>query len=529
MPKKIFLVLIALMMMFSAAEAASEKILFIPHDNRPVSRQQPAEVIEQLGYEVLMPAPELITQPLELWHWLDENAPSASAAVLSSDALLYGGLFDSRKHEIPIAELSARVENFKTLRTSHPDLKLYAFGSLMRTPSFGTEGDIEEPAYYGKHGGDIFSLTALLDKQETDTLTAEEIQQLDELKNKIPAEVLNDWFARREKNLSATKQLIDFAAAGVVNCFIIGRDDNAPLCQTHRENRQLTAYIKSLDVSERTVQSHAGIDEYAMLLLARAVNDLRDICPSVYVEFNRGVGAKTVPDFSDEELGISIRDEISLAGGVKINNPARADFVLFVNTDMNGKTYETHNSFPPQSLTSREKRHLRRSAKYFSSKVAEAVEKNFPVGIADVSFANGADNALMAQLQKKNLLYKLQAYSGWNTATNSSGFVIGTGVLTKHMSRASRDKLLTRRYLDDWAYQANVRTQIAAELAKYPDGLAIYIHFGEHAADIESRENLLMHEFAAKNLPTLDLLKNFTVTNPLRRMFECEIHFAAKK
>lgn len=516
------------MMQFCAAEAA-EKILFIPHDNRPVSRQQPAEVVEQLGYEVIMPAPELIKQPVELWRWLDENAPSASAAVVSSDALLYGGLFDSRKHEIPVAELSARVENFKALRTSHPYLKIYVFGSLMRTPSFGTEGDIEEPAYYGKHGGDIFSLTALLDKQETDTLTAEEIRQLDTLKEKIPAEVLNDWFARREKNLSATRQLIDFAAAGVVNCFIIGRDDNAPLSQTHRENRQLTAYIKSLDVPSRTVQSHAGIDEYAMLLLARAVNDLRDVCPTVYVEFNRGVGAKTVPDYSDEELDISIRDEIALAGGVEIDNPARADFVLFVNTDRRGKTYETHNSFPPKSLTSREQRHLRRSAKYFSSLVAEAVEKNFPVGIADVSFANGADNALMNQLRDKNLLYKLRAYSGWNTATNSSGFVIGTGILAKNMSRTSREKLLTRRYLDDWAYQANVRTQIAAELAEYPDGLSIYIHHGEHAADIEARIHLLMRDFAAKNLPPLDFMKTFSVTNPLRRMFECEIHFATKK
>ena len=340
---------------------------------------------------------------------------------------------------------------------------------------------------------------------------------------------MNNWFVRREKNLSATRQLIDFAAEGVLNCFIIGRDDNAPLSQTHRENRRLTAYIKSLNVPSRTVQSHAGIDEYAMLLLARAVNDLRDVCPTVYVEFNRGVGAKTVPDFSDEELGISIRDEIALAGGVEIDNPARADFVLFVNTDRRGNTYDANNSFPPQSLTPREKRHLRRSAKYFSSLVEKAVEKNFPVGIADVSFSNGSDNALMNQLREKNLLYKLRAYSGWNTATNSSGFVIGTGILAKHMSRESREKLLTRRYLDDWAYQANVRTQIAAELAKYPDGLAIYIHFGEHASDIEAQENLLMHEFAAKNLPPLDLLKNFSVTNPLRRMFECEIHFATKK
>lgn len=529
MAKKIFLLLAVLMIQFCAAEAASEKILFIPHDNRPISMKQPAEVIEQLHYKVIMPPDELLSQPAELWQWLEENASSASAAVVSSDALLYGGLFESRKHKIPVDKLNARVEKFKALRTKNPDLKIYVFGSLMRTPSFGTEGDIEEPDYYGKFGGDIFTLTALLDKQEDTALDIKELGQLYALTKKLPLEILSDWFERRAKNLSATKKLIAFANDGIVNCFVVGRDDNAPLSQTHRENRQLTAYIESLGVSNTVAQSHAGIDEYAMLLLTRAVNDLRGVCPKVYVEFNRGVGAKTVPAYSDEELGISIDDEISLAGGIKVKNPARADFVLFVNTDRDGKTYHNHNSLPPLNLTPDEEKNLRRNAKHFSSLIEKAIAKNFSVGIADVTFSNGSDNELMNQLRKKNLLYKIHAYSGWNTATNSSGFVVGTGMLTGKMSRTSREKILTRRYLDDWAYQANIRTKIAAELAKLPDGSSIYINLGERTTDIEAHETQLMREFAQKNFPSSKLLKNFTVTNPLRRMFECEIHFEEKK
>ena len=527
MLKKFFLLLVALMLEFGTASAA-QKILFIPHDDRPVSCQQPAEVVEQLGYEILMPSPEMLTRPEELWRWLEENAPSANAAVVSSDALLYGGLFASRKHEIPADELVARVENFATLRKNNPNLQLYVFGSLMRTPSAGTVGDIEEPDYYGQHGADIFNYTRLLDKQEIDTLTYEEYRTLDELNKKIPADVLDDWFARRKKNLSATKKLIDFANDNIINCFIVGRDDNAPLSQTHRENRQLTAYITELEIPKTTAQSHAGIDEYAMLLLARAVNDLRDEFPVVYVQFNSGVGADTIPAYSDETLGQSVRDEIFIAGGLVAENPERADFVLFVNTDVDGQTYHTHNSFPPMTLTKSEKKFLRRNARYFASLVESAVKKKYPVGVADVTFANGADNELMTALRKKNLLFKLQAYGGWNTATNTTGFVLGTGMLTKRMSRDARNKLLARRYLDDWAYQANVRTQIAAELAERPDGLSIYIDLGEHAADIETRETKLMRKFAEKNLPHFDFLKNFTVTNPYRRMFECEIHFGSK-
>ena len=201
-------------------------------------------------------------------------------------------------------------------------------------------------------------------------------------------------------------------------------------------------------------------------------------------------------------------------------NPARADFVLMVNTAPDGKTCEKHNSIPPQTLTKGEQKFFQRNAKRFSSMVEEAVKKNLPVGVADITFANGSDNFLMTQLRDKDLLFKLQAYDGWNTATNSSGFAIGTGILAKKMSRKSIDRLLAYRYLDDWAYQANVRTMIAEELSKRPDGLQIYLNLGEHEATIVQRENELMQAFVKENLPRI---KSFTLSNPWHRMFECRI------
>ena len=513
----------ALIIFTTTAQASAEKILFIPHDNRPVSCQQPAEVVAQLGYEIISPPNEFLTKPDELWLWLNENARSASAAVVSSDALLYGGLIPSRSHNIDADELFARVENFKALRENNRGLRLYVFGSLMRTPQFGTPGDIEEPDYYGEFGADIFQLTKLLDKQEISKLSGKEKFYLDNLERNIPDEILDDYFARRVKNLSATKKLIDFTDTEVIDYFVIGRDDNAPLSQTHRENRQLLAYMENIPKTK--AQSHAGIDEYAMLLLTRAVNDLRGDIPFVNVQFNRGVGAKTVPHYSDEEIGQTVRNEILIAGGMFVPSPARADFVLLVNTDPKGETYELHNSFPPQVLTKRQQKYFRRNAEQFAAQIEEALEKNLPAGVADINFANGSDNALMTELRDKNLLFKLQSYAGWNTATNTTGFALGTGILAKHMSRQSVDKLLARRYLDDWAYQANVRTQIADELSKLPDGLQIYINFGEHEAEIIQRENRLMREFAEKNLPQW---RNFTLSNPWHRMFECRIDFPTR-
>ena len=516
--RKFFLMLAAIF--FFMPNVYAEKILFIPHDNRPVSSQQPAEVVSQLGYEIISPPTEFLTQPDKLWAWFYENAPFSDAAVVSSDALLYGGLIPSRSHEIPEEILNSRVENFKTLREKNPNLNLYLFGSLMRTPMFGTPGDIEEPDYYGQYGMQVFQLTMLLDKQEISKLNKNEKMYLDSLEKEIPDEILDDYFARRVKNLSATKKLLDFTHEDIINFFIIGRDDNAPLSQTHRENRQLLEYMKNIPKTK--AQSHAGIDEFAMLLLTRAVNDLSGTIPFVNVQFNRGVGEKIVPKYSDEQIGDSIRSEILIAGAMFVPKPERADFVLFVNTDPKGETFELHNSLPPIPLTEKQEKYFARNAEKFSAMIEDAVNKNLPVGVADIISANGSDNFLMNELYEKNLLFKLQAYGGWNTATNTSGFALGTGILAKKMSRQSIDRLLARRYLDDWAYQANVRTQIADYLTKYPNALQIYLNLGEHEEEIVKRENILMHEFAVEHFPQWN---GFVMSNPWHRMFECRIDF----
>lgn len=511
--------LFALFFLFAmSAQTNAAKILFIPHDDRPVSSQQPADVISQLNFDIISPPTEFLTNPDQLWAWFYENAPLADAAVVGSDSLLYGGLIPSRSHQIDADILLSRVQNFKTLREKNPNLNLYLFGSLMRTPYVGTPGDREEPAYYGQYGTQIFQLTGLLDKQETSKLSSAEKNQLAALEKAIPDEILDDWFARRVKNLSATKKLLDLTADGIINSFIIGRDDNAPLSQTHRENRQLLAYMENIPKTK--AQSHAGIDEFAMLLLTRAVNDLTGSLPFVNVQFNRGKGEKTVPAYSDEQIGQSIRDEIIIAGGMFVPKPEKADFVLFVNTDPKGITYELHNSCPPVPLTKKQEKYFAKNAKNFSAMVENAVNSGLPVGVADIISANGSDNFLMAQLYEKNLLFKLQAYGGWNTATNTSGFAIGTGILAKKMSRYSIDRLLATRYLDDWAYQANVRTQIADYLTKYPNPYQIFLNLKDYEPEVVKRENILMHEFAVEHFPQWN---NFVVSNPWHRMFECKI------
>ena len=507
---------------------AAGKILFIPHDDRPISYHQTVDVLRQAGYEMLLPPKELLSNatnmghPDELWQWLQNNAAAADSAVIASDSMLYGGLIPSRKHEVPEENLMQRVEKFAELRQNNPRLHIYVFDSLMRTPIMGNEGNIEEPAYYGTYGWDFFHFSRLTDKQETQGLSKAEENQLAAFRDAIPAEYMQDWKQRRAKNLAATKRLMDYTKTGVIDYLILGRDDNAPLSQTHRENREILAYAKANNLPKTKFLSMPGIDEFNVLLLSRAVNDMRFEMPFVYVDYNQGKGGDTVPSFSDEKISASVDAAIAIAGGLKVPNPARADFVLLVNTDQKGRTMDTHNRYPdggkfqPQLKPDE-------STKDFVKLVSDYVAKGYPVGVADIRYANGADNALMEQLRKKNLLYKLQAYSGWNTATNSTGFALGTGMLAPKMTEQGKAQLLTTRYLDDWAYQANVRTIVGSELVQKFGNAMYYLSLQDKLGYAEQRNTELMQDFAAKNLPQNYLAPGFTIKNPWLRMFECDI------
>ena len=533
MYKKIFMILAALIfcaMSTTSEGAARTKILFIPHDDRPVSCQQTAEIVRVIGTEIIMPPIELLgldgsnEHPEQLWKWFEENAKSARAAVIASDSLLYGGLIPSRKHEFSKEKISAWVENFKNIREENPEMKLYVFASLMRTPMSGTKGDIEEPDYYAEHGQNIHQYTALLDKQEISNLTNDEKNYLSYLENNIPQDILNDWMSRRDKNFSATKKLIDFTDEGIIDYLIIGRDDNAPLCQTHKENRELLAYAKKNHLPKEKFQSLAGIDEFNLLLLTRAINDIRGKVPKINVQFNKGKGGKTIPAFSDETLEKSIEDEIIITGGKQVKNPDDADFILLVNTDINGETLWAHNQ-PPSDKPFVPNFTPTDGTNYFADLVEIYILKGYKVGIADVNYCNGSDNALMKILHDKNLLFRLQSYAGWNTATNSTGFALSTGILSKYMMKDAKNKLLVRRYLDDWAFQANIRSIVGNELFYMPRGVIAYFQFDGEREYVEKRETELLQRFADEILPPYKYLRGLKVSNTWNRMFEIEIEF----
>lgn len=529
---KIFFVMTIILMMTSQAYAAGEKILYIPVDERPVNFNQTIEILECAGYQMIVPPKNYFNRydsgesAEKLWDWLEENVSNADAAVISADAILYGGLIPSRKHQLPAKILTERVNRFKNLRKKNPDLKIYILSSIMRTPYEGTKGSIEEPDYYAQYGADIFTYTSLGDKEKVAGLTSGERESMQRLKRSIPVAFLNDWISRRKKNLDATKKLIDMTKEGIISYLIIGLDDHLTFSQTLRESRELNYYTQKKNLSKTKFQILPGMDEFGLILLMRAVNDLRGDKPKIFVQYNKGTGANTVPAYSEEMLDISIENELKIMRAKLVRNAKKADLILLVNTDPAGLTYHTHNSSPFNRDTNFNANIPRDGTKYFADLVERYVNENYPVGVADITFGNGADNPMMNLLNERDLLFKLQSYAGWNTATNSIGYALATGILAKDMSQENKNKILATRYLDDWAYQANVRTTVGDWIFyHFPNGATIYSNLGENKSDIEERITNLMREFAEKNLPPYDFLRDFKVTCPWNRMFEVDIEF----
>lgn len=505
-------------------EPKVQKILYVPHDNRPISDKQTAEVVEKLGYQVVIPPDNLLGDrqdlghPDELWTWLKENAQGAEAAVVSSDSMLYGSLVGSRKHEYTQEQILQRAEQFRDFRKAFPKLQLYVFGSIMRTPRTGEASGHEEPAYYRNYGADIFRYTVLKDKNEVEGLTRREKKEMAFLEELIPKKSLDDWMGRRKKNFAANETLIRLTREKTFNYLVLGRDDNAPYSQTHLESRHLSQ--EGADLGKTSFQSMAGIDEAGMLLLSRAVNTLRKEVPFLYVRYNWGRGEYTVPSYSDEKISASIASAVMAAGGMMVTNPAKADLVLVVNTNPNGKTYEANDR--ANDGTPRE------GTKYLADIVSDYVAKGYPVGIADIAYANGSDNALMAELKQRGLLFKIRAYAGWNTATNSTGFVLGEGMLTKLMKDDDVDALLITRYLDDWAYQANVRNTIARQLT-WLRGDGVYGSLDAKRDAVALRSTRMITRFVEENLPPFRSLEEIQVTFPWNRMFEADIQHGEHK
>lgn len=497
-----------------AAAAQGKGILYIPFDDRPVSLDYVADTFRQAGACVLVPPEaelanrERTADPERLWSWLENHVRHADRLAISADALLYGGLVGSRTHFLEEDVIQERVERFARLKEKNPFLKIYVFSTVMRSPKMSA-GNVEPP-YYEKYGPQIFRITALADKEEQQPLTALEHQQRAEALHAVPPALLGDWLERRRKNLAANRRLVELTQAGAIDYLLLGRDDTSPYSQSRRELRQLLTVAEGLPLSR--FGSFPGADQLGILMVTRAVNDLERQLPVVEVRYAIGAGPATVPAYEDQPFGQTVFEHIAAAGGIALRAPLQPDFLLAVNTPYHGTTLEANDAANRPRVTPR--------VWSFVQEVKKAVAAGRRVAVADIAFANGSDNGLMQGLEDEKLLEKLSAYSGWNTASNTLGYAIAQGMMAPRFSEAGRKHLLAVRYLDEWAYQADLRLKLSNEIVYAQGGDIQYLNQLNPAVTRAAEREI--RAFALQRL-WLEPEDHIAVSFPWNRMFEIHI------
>ncbi len=494
-----------------AAPKFKGTILYVPLDNRPVCLAYPVQTMEAAGWDVKTPPLEYIASaekggdPDALFKWLLENADESLAMVVSSDALIYGGLVDSRTHHIPLEVLRARADRLVELKKAFREQLVYVFATIMRSPKMSSAP--VEPAYYKEWGAKIFRLGALEDKLEAKEIGYREKRELRKLRNAIPREILADMYTRRGNNIKATELLLHGVESGDFDYLLIGRDDTAQFSQAHREARDMEYLVNELP--KERIRFFAGADQLGLLLLNRASTKLQYEIPLVQIVYAPGKGGATVPAYEDDTIAQSAREHIYVAGAIPILNHKRADLVLAVNTPFDGVTMEASSPENDYLVTP--------EVEKFTKLLDVMTTNGKAVAVADIKYGNGADNALVSNIFANGLEYKLASYAGWNTAGNSLGYALSQGLLSQQCSESNKRQLLDVRYLDDWAYQANVRMDVYRNLIwpKYWPNSGLD---EKQTAVAETDITNLMTSVAEPMLG--EALKEYRFVLPWNRMFE---------
>jgi len=184
---------------------------------------------------------------------------------------------------------------------------------------------------------------------------------------------------------------------------------------------------------------------------------------------------------------------------------------LLVNTPYNGKT--------PEASDEKNTGIADKNTKAFADKVQSYLEHGKKVIVSDSAYGNGADNALVKELFRRGLAYKVAAYGGWNTSGNTLGFALSQGMESPCYEGNAAKDLLTVRYLDDWAYQANARMDVYKNVI-WPNHMP---NSGFSPEQKRIAEAAIRESIARVSEPVMgDAAKEYEFRLPWSRMFEVQ-------
>lgn len=455
------------------------KIALIPIDNRPVCYNLAKEIADiDRSLELILPERRFLgglssnADIDAIYKWLC-NIPEVDAIVVSLDTIAHGGLIPSRRSKDSLEEIKNRLQKFKDKFREKSNGNVYAFSSVMRISNNNVNE--EEKEYWKDYGTRIFEYSYNFHQNFSD-------------ETDIPDEIINDYLSTRNRNFQVNKTYIDWASEGIFNTLVFSKDDCAQFGLNVLESQILDKFAKEKNVKAFV---KTGADEIPLTLLARAVCNLNNASPKISARFLVPMYKNLISKYEDISIEKSVKGQIELAGCQYVKHD-KEDIELFVNN------FEQEQGEIVMGVKT-----LPFSGQFNLSKK--------PYIIADVRNANGADNIFVDKLLKKNLDFgKFYGFSAWNTSANTLGSLICAAIVrffAKDYNDEAFRKLQMIRFLDDWAYQANVRQAMKAKSTR---------------PDFRKLEKLML-PFEKKMQKILLISPKIKYKFPWKRFFEVEI------
>jgi len=445
-----------------------KKIVFVPLDERPCTYDYP-NMLASMAKDV-----NFVEIPREMMgnikkagnikaidNFLFEQCKDADYAIVAIDTLLYGGIVPSRLHYDDVNTLTQRLDILRKIKEVNPKIKLYSYHLIMRCPS--GNGCDEEPDYYALCGRAIHMIGWYSHLETVRQLNEDETKDYESYKAFIKdnnyQQYVDDYTFRRKINTEMNIKALELVEEKIVDFHIIPQDDSAEFGFTAIDQIKVRKVIEEKRLG-LNVLMYPDADAVGSALLSRAINDMNNKHPLVFVRYNTSTEGNLIPEYEDRPVSESIKYQIMAAGGMQTFDYQMADIVLMVNCPQYGMIGARHlydaikfgNGEDLLQYT------VGRNMVEYIEYIKYLISIKKPVCVADIAYSNGGDTVLFNIMKNEKLLYKVDGYAGWNTSANTLGTCIPlTMIETIYGKGQEFYDFMGLRYLEDVGYQANVR------------------------------------------------------------------------
>lgn len=441
--------------------------------------------------------------------WVLANYMELDYLILSSDALVFGGLVQSRSGVYEAKRLDDIKTILQIMKLNKPSLQIYVFDTIMRTSISTT--DKETAKYWKMMNQFSFHQGRYLHTKDEESLT---IYQ--DLEKAIPKHIFETYYHARKQKHQMNVFFVEAVKEKLVDYLILLQEDSSIYGVQKQEQAILHELIETNLLSQK-IRIYNGTDEGAATLLSRALLYKEEIRPKLYVLVPKPNILKQVMAFEDHPFEHNVKEMVEASHMVLTADAKDADMILAIyveeldnemHLEEDQEIYDPNKNHPYQ---------------YFTTQINYYHTIGKPVALADIFMPNGGSFPLLQAINYK----KLKGYSAWNTASNTLGTLLGQiasyliGKTNNPNVEYDNDLFTLERILDDSMFQTIVRKEINQHANQR--NINIYA-LGDAGKQYEVMLKKRMKELTA-SITSID----YDVVFPWNRTFEAQVILKPKK